>query len=131
MATFEEIAAGLNRVVNKADETTAALAQAGQLADEAAELLTDVRQGSGHLEEEFNHAVQAWSEVAKGVAELSEIVAAGCQGVESYLRTIQGDASARTPAVPGPSTPEPSTAPTSTAPTPAPTESTWVDQQRA
>ena len=129
MATFEEIAAGLERVAGKAGEANAALAQAGQLADEAATLLTEVMQGSGSLEDEFNQAVQAWINVAKGTAELSEIVAAGCRGVEGYRKALQGDAPAQPPAQPGSSTPPPTRTP-STASASASPESTWAERQR-
>jgi phage host-nuclease inhibitor protein Gam len=122
MATFEEIAGGLDRVLIKADETNAALAQAGRLADEAAKLLTEVMQGSGYLEEEFALAVRAWSAVANGVAELSEIVAVGCQGIESYRNTLRDNAPVQPSAI--------SAATASIVSGPAPLEPTWADRQR-
>ena len=130
MASFEEIAAGLNQVVSRADEATAALVRARQLVDEAVELLTGVAQGSGHLEEEFDHAVLAWSAAAKGMAEVSEVVAAGRQAVEAHRRRFHDDAVPQPRAPHSLSTP-PSPAPTSTASAPAPVEPTWADEQRA
>ncbi|WP_197289112.1 DddA-like double-stranded DNA deaminase toxin [Nocardia sp. NRRL S-836] len=129
MATFEEIAVGLQRVAGKAEEANAALTQAGQLASEAAALLTEVMQGSGSLEDEFNQAAQMWINVAKGTAELSEIVAAGCREVERYRRTLQSDVPTQPPSQANPSTPPPTPAPSTASPS-ASSEPTWADRQR-
>ncbi|WP_394621277.1 DddA-like double-stranded DNA deaminase toxin [Lentzea sp. JNUCC 0626] len=130
MATFEEIAAGLDRVVSKADEANAALAQAGELADEAAALLAEVMQGSGSLEYEFDQVMQAWLSVATGAVELSEIVAAGCRTVEEYRRTLQGDAPTQPPAQPSQPSPAPARGSPSASP-PMPPNADWIEQQRA
>ena len=120
MASFEEVSAELNRVVTKSEELAAALERAGQLADEAAQLLTAVMQGAGQLEGEFGQAVQHWAEVTKRAAELSQAVTAVRQGVESCRETVQGDQSS-----PGPAGPMASTRQIPVLP-----PTTWIERQR-
>ncbi|SMD22648.1 DddA-like double-stranded DNA deaminase toxin [Lentzea albidocapillata] len=126
MASFEEIAAGLDQVTNKADQANGALAQAEQLANEAADLLEGVMYGAGHLENDFNQAVRAWLDVAAGAAGLAQVVAAGCLGVEQYRKTLQGDVPARSLATHPPD----STSQAVPKPVPPP-ENEWIEHQRS
>ncbi|MCR3747575.1 SCP1.201-like deaminase [Lentzea californiensis] len=121
MASFEEVSAELNQVITESEELTAALEHAGQLADEAAQLLTAVMRGADQLEDEFGQVVQQWSEVATRAAELSQAVTTGQQCVESYGRTLQVErASSNVAGATAPAGPTPGLPPT-----------TWVERQRA
>lgn len=121
MASFEEVSAELSRVVAKSEEVAAALEQAGQLADEAVQLLTAVMRGAGQLEDEFGRAVQQWSEAATRAAELSQAVTAIRQCVESYRRTLEVDRASSNATGPTASAGPPSSLP----------PTTWIERQRA
>lgn len=124
VATFQEVADGLDRVAGKSDEVVDALVRAGRLAAEAVEMLTAVAQGAGHLEYEFDEVVQHWSTVAHEIGELVRAVTAGRRRVERHRESLNSDLS-RTRAHPD----SPPGLTTSARVRPA--DACWIEQQRA
>lgn len=109
MTSFEELVAELGRVVGKLDELHASLARAGQFATEAVQELEAATRGAGQLEGDASQAVQTWTEVSTGTANLIRAVAVVQERVKGYRETLQGDQ-----------------------PAPLPTQaSTWIGRQRA
>ncbi|MDX8051245.1 DddA-like double-stranded DNA deaminase toxin [Lentzea sp. BCCO 10_0798] len=131
MASFEEVAAALDQVLGTADRAREALAQAGRLVEEAADLLEDVAYGAGHLEDDFNQTVQAWRDVAAGAAELAQVITAGCRVTEQYRKPLQGDLSVRSPEEPVLRTHLPkSTSQAVSTPVPS-LDGAWIEEQRS
>lgn len=91
MATLGEVAAGLSGAASRADEASAALTEAGQLAVEATELISHAMHGTGSLDDEFRQVVAQWSEVADRLAELVQHLGMARTRIEQHIRSLLGE----------------------------------------
>lgn len=87
MAWLGEIGEGLNRVLNKAAESGAALHTASELAEDAQGLLKSAAEGS--LQVDVENVTTQFAEAVVGIAELHRHLGAAVDGTQKILRRLE------------------------------------------